>query len=361
MAQQITFDYFRGMEAEQYTFYKIPKTLFTSECFKLLSCEAKVLYGLMLDRMSLSIKNRWFDEQERVYIIFTVDEIMELLGCGRQKAIKNIRELDTETGIGLIEKKRLGLGKPNVIYVKNFMIRESVQSDMQQKELENAVNAQKYENQTSGSTKIELQEVRKSNFKKYENQTSGSMKIELQEVPESNFKKYENQTSGSMKIKLQEVPESYSNNTDINNTDINETNPIYPIPSSGNEIDWMDEIRNEVRARIEYPILTHDNPYDIKTIDELVELIVEILIQPDPAQIRIGGVLLPAVRVKDRFRKLEYGHIQYIMYCLQNNRSRVANIKAYLLTTLYNAPATQYNYFRAAVNADQVLGKEKQE
>ena len=122
--QGIRFDYFRGMEAEQYSFYRIPKMLFTAECFRRISCEAKVLYGLMLDRMSLSIKNRWFDEEDRVYIVFTVEEIAELMDCGTQKAVKLVRELDAEKGIGLIEKKRLGLGKPNVIYVKNFMVKE---------------------------------------------------------------------------------------------------------------------------------------------------------------------------------------------------------------------------------------------
>lgn len=120
--QEIQFNYFRGMEAEQYSFYRVPKVLFTAECFKTLSCEAKVLYGLMLDRMSLSIKNRWFDEEDRVYIIFTVEEIAELLNCGTQKAVKLMKELDSNQGIGLIEKKRLGLGKPNVIYVKILIL-----------------------------------------------------------------------------------------------------------------------------------------------------------------------------------------------------------------------------------------------
>ena len=92
--QELQFDYYRGMEAEQYTFYRIPKVLFTAECFKSLSCEAKVLYGLLLDRMSLSIKNRWFDEEDRVYIIFTVEDVMGLLNCSRQKAIKNLAEGD---------------------------------------------------------------------------------------------------------------------------------------------------------------------------------------------------------------------------------------------------------------------------
>ena len=104
--QELQFDYYRGMEAEQYTFYRIPKVLFTAECFKSLSCEAKVLYGLLLDRMSLSIKNRWFDEEDRVYIIFTVEEIMELMCCKTQKAVKLMKELDSDGGIGLIEKKR---------------------------------------------------------------------------------------------------------------------------------------------------------------------------------------------------------------------------------------------------------------
>lgn len=116
--QKIQFDYFTGMEAEQYSFYRVPKVLFTESCFKALSCEAKVLYGLMLDRMSLSIKNRWLDSEDRVYIIFTVEEIAELMNCGTQKAVKLVKELDSNNGIGLIEKKRLGLGKPNVIYVK---------------------------------------------------------------------------------------------------------------------------------------------------------------------------------------------------------------------------------------------------
>lgn len=114
------------MEAEQYSFYRVPKILFTEEYFKTLTCEAKVLYGLMLDRMSLSVKNHWNDKEGKVYIIFTVEEIAELMNCGTQKAVRLIKELDVKEGIGLIEKKRLGLGKPNVIYVKNFMTEKKI-------------------------------------------------------------------------------------------------------------------------------------------------------------------------------------------------------------------------------------------
>ena len=119
----IQFDYFTAAETEQYTFYRIPKELFTESYFQTLSCEAKVLYGMMLDRLGLSIRNQWFDSQGRAYIIFTVEDVMGVMGCQSQKAVRLMKELDTADGIGLIEKKRIGLGRPNRIYVKNFMVR----------------------------------------------------------------------------------------------------------------------------------------------------------------------------------------------------------------------------------------------
>ena len=119
----IQFDYFTAAETEQYTFYRIPKALFTESHFQALSCEAKVLYGMMLDRLGLSIRNQWFDSQGRAYIIFTVEDVMGVMGCQSQKAVRLMKELDTADGIGLIEKKRIGLGRPNRIYVKNFMVR----------------------------------------------------------------------------------------------------------------------------------------------------------------------------------------------------------------------------------------------
>ena len=353
--QEIQFDYYRGMEAEQYTFYRIPKVLFTAECFKSLSCEAKVLYGLLLDRMSLSIKNRWFDEEDRVYIIFTIEDVMELLNCSRQKAIKNLAELDSEKGIGLIEKKRLGLGKPNVIYVKNFIIKENPEKE--EKEPENAGNTQKYENHTSRS-----------------------MKNELQEVPKSNFKEYENQTSRSMENGLQEVPKSYSNDTDINKTDLSDTefseteysktdfndtesgvSAIYPnlIPSSpsipGTAPDVMEEMdayRDLIREHISYECFQDGRFCRREDVDELIELMVEVMLLPDNSTVRIAGVEKPVAIVKNRFMKLEYGHIEYILACLQSNTTKVGNIKAYLLTTLYNAPMTISNYYTAEVNHD---------
>ena len=114
------FDYFYGSQADQFSFYRIPKVLFTDPQFKPLSTDAKVLYGILLDRMSLSVKNHWLDEQSRVYIIFTTEEIMEALSCANQKACRLMLELEKDAG--LIERKRQGLGKPSLIYVKNFAV-----------------------------------------------------------------------------------------------------------------------------------------------------------------------------------------------------------------------------------------------
>lgn len=112
------YEYFYGAQAEQFSFYRIPKALFTEPNFRELSTDAKVLYGILLDRMSLSLKNQWLDEQNKVYIIFTVEEIMDALNCANQKATRLMVELEKQAG--LIERKRQGLGRPNLIYVKNF-------------------------------------------------------------------------------------------------------------------------------------------------------------------------------------------------------------------------------------------------
>ena len=122
MEDRLTLSYFYGKEADQYSFYKIPKLLFTDEHFKKVSVEAKVLYGLMLDRMSLSVKNQWLDGEGRAYIYYSLEDIMDALGCSNKKAITIMKELDAEAGIGLIEKKRQGQGKPTIPEVKKLHV-----------------------------------------------------------------------------------------------------------------------------------------------------------------------------------------------------------------------------------------------
>lgn len=398
--QEIRFDYYRGMEAEQHTFYRIPKVLFTAECFQSLSCEAKVLYGLLLDRMSLSLKNRWLDEEDRVYIFFTVEEIMELMRCKTQKAIKLLKELDSESGIGLIEKRRLGLGKPNVIYVKNFIIKESkspqettqmaekpesiereAESRTQKERGGTEAKALTMGNQKSRTLKSEIQEFPRSKIKNFENQNSGTMNIKNQEFPESKFKSFENHTSRIVKIKNQEFRFSQSNKTDFNETDLSEnehseternetdnneikcggTVPIHPdlIPSDSSiaetapdMIDEMEACRAFIRERVSYECIQDEHRHRREDVDELIELMVEIMLMPDHGTLRIAGVEKPVAMVKNRLMRLNHLHMEYVLTCLAANTTKVGNIKAYLLTTLYNAPLTMSNYYQAEVNHD---------
>ena len=119
------YGYYHGNEADQYTFYRLPKALFTNPRYKTLSDGAKILYGLMLDRMGLSIKNNWLDDRNRVYIIFTLENVQEFMNCKHDKAIKMLAELDTDKGVGLIERVRQGQGKPAIIYVRKFFDNEN--------------------------------------------------------------------------------------------------------------------------------------------------------------------------------------------------------------------------------------------
>ena len=291
------YDYFYGAQADQFSFIRIPTVLFSQEQFKNISPEAKVLYGILLKRMDLSAKNGWFDDQGRVYIICTLEEIMETLNCGNQKAVKLMDELEGK--IGLIERKRQGLGKPNLIYVKNFIC-----------------PVDKVDNSSP-----------------------------------SHFLKCENHTSGDVKITLQEVRKSHGSNTDNNDTDNRYTeNPIYP---------GRDE--EEMRARmicksffedqIEYNYLLDQYPYERETIRGILDLLVDTYCSKRK-YIRVAGDDKPADVVKSQIAKLNSSHIQYVMDCLKENTTDVRNIKQYLLAALYNAPTTISPYYQAKVNYD---------
>ena len=339
MSIRATFHYFQGMECDMYSFYRIPKLLFTSEYFKNLSCEAKVLYGLMLDRMSLSIKNRWFDEEDRAYIFFSVEEIMEMLNCGRNKAVNCLKELDQEKGIGLIEKRRIGLGKTNVIYVKNFSLTEYPD--------ELAI----FDSEETPENVAERKENTEAEIEEY-----------AKKEPEKpvNTQKFEKQTSGSLKNKLQEVSKTNCNNTEYNNTEFSE-NESYQYLSEQEKGKGKDRIqeRNEYRQlihdNIEYEILCQS--YGTGRVEELVELMLDAICSTKTYQ-QINGEAVPTQVVKSRLLKVRYEHIQYVFFSLDRSTSKVKNIRQYMLTVLYNAPATINQFYDAEVRHDMYWGKD---
>lgn len=331
MNRTLVFDYFYGMQADAYTFYRIPKALFADPYFKKLSCEAKVLYGLLLDRMSLSVKNKWFDEQGRVYILFKVEDVSEHMGCCKQTAIKLFAELDSQKGIGLIEKKRLGLGKANVIYVKNFMLREEMTEAP-----ETPANTQKSKNHTSGSSNNRLQEIQVLDFKNSKTSTSRSSEI----IP-------------------QEVQISDCNNTDKNNTDSNETESSNissdrSIRDGSKESDADGAVnyyayQDLIKENIDYSALCM--AHSAEDVDGIVALMTDTVCS-SRRKIVIGGEFMPAAVVRSRLLSLDYSHIEYVLGCMSRTTTKINNIKHYLLTTLYNAPVTIGHYYTAEANYD---------
>ena len=277
----MTFDnYFTIHESEQFTFYRVPKVLFTSLRYKNVSAEAKLLYGLLLDRMGLSVKNRWCDNGGLVFIYFTIDEAMEYLGCGHEKAGKLFSELEK---IDLIDRRKQGLGKPAIIYVKKF-----------------------------------VSDIRKSDVLTYEKPLSSNLNFSCQD----------------------------SGKIDINNTDKNYTDLNYINPSIG-----ADEMENILKQQIEYHIFVEREPTRKKQIEELISIMVDVICNSSET-VRISGNDLPKMKVYERFMKLSFGHIQYVLECLDRNPADIRNIRSYLLTALYNAPVTINSYYGARANHD---------
>ena len=334
MGEIIKFDYYYGIEAEQFSFYRVPRLLIKDNRFKGLSSDAKLLYGLMLDRMSLSMKNGWLDDENRAYIIYTIDNIMEDLGCGKDKAIKVLAELDTNKGIGLLERIRRGLGKPDIIYVKNFVIVEE--------------NGEKQGNSIG---------VEDAGLQKSEKPTSRSGNVRVQEVGKADFKESEITILRSGEIRLQEVGESDPNYTNYNNTDLSQTNLIYQ--SSDDGMDGTDEVlayMELIKENLEYDYhMKYDSSNDRELFEDIYNLVCDVVCVKRKT-IRIGGEDYPYELVKSRFLKLNHSHIEYVRGRLQETTTKITNIRAYLLTTLYNAPATISHFYQQEVQHDMYGG-----
>lgn len=378
MRETLIFDYYYGKEAEQFSFYRIPRMLIKDAHFSSLSNDAKILYGLMLDRMSLSVRNGWQDDDDRTYIIYTIDNIMEDLNCAKGKAVRTLAELDSENGIGLIEKKRVGLGKPDIIYVKNFVGIAVNNYEEESNNIEYDYSVDECEDtQIMADKPRNYAEVPKSNFKKSQNQTSRGSNTELQEVSKSNLKRSQNKTSGGFKTEPQEVSnwnpnyteynQNYGNYTETNYTECNytqvsnESYPIYPCEKYGkrhsaDKMDVINETCQYIKSIIDYDVLisTEINgvrAYDKQLVDELVNVMVSA-ITSDKQYLSIGGEAVPIQQVKSRFEKYNMSIMEYVITCLKENTTKVKNIKKYMLAVLFNAPMTINMYYQSEVNHD---------
>ena len=287
----MTLDYFYGQAGKLFSFYRIPKALFQEQRFQNLSTDAKTLYGILLDRMSLSVKNEWFDKQGRVFIIFTIEDVKRSLCCADNKATKLLRELEN---FGLIERKRRGLGKPSLVYVKNFSAESSKES------------VKNRDNDDSCGSKIACQDpVKSRGIKKKENKT---------EMNNTNLIL----SDESEKMKNRELLEEYFSHS------------------------------------LEMDLLLRLYPDDEDTLYQIVNLLVDTC-ATNRKLLHIAGDDKPAEVVRSRFMKLNADHIRFVLKCLAENSSPIRNMKQYLLASLYNAPTTMQLSYQNQTNHDLAM------
>ena len=287
----MTLDYFYGQVGELFSFFRIPKALFQEQQFQDLSTDAKTLYGILLDRMSLSVKNEWFDKKGRVFIIFTIEDVKRTLRCADNKATRLLRELEK---FGLIERKRRGQGKPCLVYVKNFSSESS-----------------------------------KESVKNRDNDDSCGSKIACQDpVKSRGIKKKENKT-------------------EMNNTNL--------ILSDESEKMKNRELLEEYFSRsLEMDLLLRLYPDDEDTLYQIVNLLVDTC-ATNRKTLRIAGDDKPAEVVRSRFMKLNADHIRFVLKCLAENSNPIRNMKQYLLASLYNAPTTMQLFYQNQTNHDLAM------
>lgn len=308
MAQTSVSDYFYGEESEQFSYFRIPRLLVRSKKFKTLSTDAKLLYGLMLDRMGLSAKHGWYDELGRVYIYYTLDEIQTDLMCGHNKAVRLLAELDTgKNGFGLIERVKQGQGRPAKIYVKKF-------------------------------TTTEVPEVPTS--------------APVSDFPDSEMQTSQKQTSRLPFLGSQDFPKREPSYLDNNYPDSSYPDPsISPAkpPGNGGRLIERWDLKERVKKQIEYDALC--TQYASEDVDALVELVAEMQ-SSTAAAVRLGKDQIPIEIIKERFRQLNQMHVAYLLDSLRTTTTQINNIKAYLLTALYNAPTTMGFFYSAQVRHD---------
>mgnify|MGYP000099352151 FL=1 len=347
------FDFFYGSDSEQYQFYRVPQVLFTDDRFKSISCEAKLLYGFLLDRTSLSKKSKWVDADGKTYVFYKQENAQESLNIGKDKAVKIFVELEN---IGLIIRKKQGQGKPTKIYVMNFSKPVSKSNTKVLQRIKSLTEC-KSKNKTSGITS------------KTAVQTSEKPKSELDcssTIPKSRLLKNRSLDFGKAEV-LTSENQSYIH-TEINHTENSNTYPsIYHItetngksqpksenPSSdglidrsnpNSEISIYKNAVAETQLQISYMYLLTNHQSKKAYLDSIVSLIAEVYVSAyahPTTSVTINGIKTSIGIVADRLKTIDESHIEYLFEKIDAsaNTKQIKNPRSYLLSCLYNAPTT---------------------
>ena len=387
MSELLQIDYYYGDEPDRLCFYRIPKVMFTKACFADVSTDAKVLYGLLLDQMSLSVENRWIDGNNRVFIMFSVQRVCAYLGCKKDKALKLLAELDVETGIGLIERVKRGQGKSDVIYVKSFEVAADAKDKDEIRNLRKNIS-DKRENENIFPEDVDEDYDMKVVGKTDQSEKTTTLyigkqvgKIDQSEKTTSLYEKKvvgktdrsEIPTSCGRKNRVLEVGNSDPNNTEYNDTENINSNPINLSYGSRSSVrkkiqDYNDQRKSDglideystydpqylkiLERNLEYENhMKYDSWDDKEMYKELFKIIVQtVCIKRD--SININGTSYPYEVVKSRFLKLNSNHLEYVMDCMRKTTTKITNIRAYMLTALYNSTDTMNHYYQQEVQHD---------
>ena len=319
-----------GRGTNEQPFYRIPKLLITEPAYRAVSAEAKLLYGLLQDRLSLSIHSGWQDEQGRTYLYYTVAAIQNDLSCCKEKACKLMRELENAE---LLDRCQQGRGKPVRIYLKS--VEAAATEDA--KHPKSGKDDVRSEEQTADGPDRSEKPTTDIQSRSEKPTTDGQSRSE--KPTGSSPMKSEKPTARGRKIIHLEVGKTDRIKTDKNNTEFSKINPSSE-PA----------IEDEIREQIEYETLA--KRFSVSVLDCMVSLMAGAERSSAPT-LRIGREDVPRGKVLRRFRDLDRFHIEYIFDCLEESKPDIRNISGYLLTSLYRAPDTIEGYYAAKVAHDE--------
>ena len=328
----MTNTYFSRSDAETLSFFKLPKALFTEEKYIPMSAEAKVLYAFLLDRLSLSLANEWFDKNGNAFIIYTLKEIQEAFHTSRPSAIKRLDELEAAD---LLKRSQSGIGRASKIYLKKLVI-EPKEEDTDPSD------------DTEESGPEDEKTARVKNFDTDEN-----------DAPEA-----ENSVSNNFTRRVKKID---TIKTDISKTDYSKES-IYlsevAEPMDGSILQESESSEDPPSASV----TVQEQPADYNTyytrqfnidklmnkpehssnkllLQEIVRLCADMTSACDrSAFVTIGKHSYSSQEARERFMRLSGEDIEYFLDCFGNTCSQIHNPKAYILTSLFNAPLTINSY-----------------
>ena len=336
--EKLKLAYLTVNSAKSYAFFMVPQELVGNPAFDSIDYGSKLFYGLTLNRASLSATNPDFiDEKGNVYIIYTVEQVMEDMRCSTKTAVKMFKQLED---IGLIERYKQGQGKPAIIYVKDF-------STLQ------VQTCKKYKSRSGGNTSQEVEKVQRSNTNQKKTNNSKTESINQGRANSESFDKppttEKEETTRYDTIDNNEKEEVINNTTMADNTDA-----LLNILKS-------DDIPQTIANNISLDELIDEHSDKTDKITELYNIVCEVLNNNKSPTVRINKQPVPAVTVKHHFAQLNKSHILYVLHCLEKNAHNIkTNSKAYITTSLFHSIRT-IDYYQSYSNSAFMSDNDTQE